>query len=68
MAAVGVPLRTLQEWLGHRDSKTTEVYADYQPSSRESDWAEAAFPSRAISPPPAPVVGISPQSAGDSGQ
>lgn len=31
MAAAGVPLRTLQEWLGHRDYKTTLIYADYQP-------------------------------------
>jgi integrase len=23
MAAAGVPMRTLQEWLGHRDFKTT---------------------------------------------
>jgi integrase len=28
MAAAGVPLRTLQEWMGHRDYKTTLIYAD----------------------------------------
>jgi site-specific recombinase XerC len=33
MAAAGVPLRTPQEWLGHRDFQTTLVYADYQPSA-----------------------------------
>jgi integrase len=27
-AASGVPLRTLQEWMGHRDYKTTLIYAD----------------------------------------
>jgi integrase len=43
MAASGVPMRTLQEWLGHRDLKTTEIYADYQPNARESEWVEAAF-------------------------
>jgi hypothetical protein len=32
MAAAGTPLRTLQEWMGHRDLKTTLTYADYQPS------------------------------------
>lgn len=49
MAGVGVPMRTLQEWMGHRDSKTTEIYADYQPSQREREWVEEAFraPSRA---------------------
>ncbi len=42
-AAVGTPLRTLQEWMGHRDSKTTQIYADYAPSEREREWVEAAF-------------------------
>ena len=31
----GVPLRTIQEWLGHQDSKTTQIYAHYAPSERE---------------------------------
>ncbi len=31
MAAAGVPMRTLQEWMGHRDFKTTMIYADYAP-------------------------------------
>ena len=35
MAAAGVSLRTLQEWMGHRDFKTTLIYADYQPSAHE---------------------------------
>ena len=43
MAAAGVPLRTLQEWMGHRDFKTTLIYADYQPSQRESEYVERAF-------------------------
>ena len=43
MAATGVPMRTLQEWLGHRDLKTTLIYADYAPSAREAEWIEAAF-------------------------
>ena len=28
----GVPMRALQEWMGHRDFKTTLIYADYAPS------------------------------------
>jgi integrase len=36
MAAAGVPLRTLQEWMGHADSKTTQIYADYAPSENEA--------------------------------
>jgi integrase len=43
MAAAGVPMRTLQEWLGHRDFKTTLIYADYAPSEREREFVERAF-------------------------
>lgn len=44
MAATGVPLRTLQEWMGHRDIKTTQIYADYQPDDRrEAELVERAF-------------------------
>jgi integrase len=43
MAAQGVPMRTLQELMGHRDFATTLNYADYSPSAHESEWAEAAF-------------------------
>ena len=43
MAAVGVPLRTLQEWMGHRDFKTTLIYADYAPAAHETEMAERAF-------------------------
>jgi integrase len=43
MAAAGVPLRTVQEWMGHRDLQTTQVYADYAPSEREAEWVERAF-------------------------
>ena len=43
MAASGVPLRTLQEWMGHRDFKTTLIYADYAPSEHEAAMAERAF-------------------------
>lgn len=43
MAGAGVPLRTLQEWMGHRDFKTTLIYADYQPSEHESELVERAF-------------------------
>lgn len=43
MAAAGVPLRTLQEWMGHRDYKTTLIYADYAPRSHERQMMERAF-------------------------
>jgi integrase len=48
MAAAGVPLRTLQEWMGHRDIATTMIYADYCPSGQEGELAEQAFAPRSV--------------------
>jgi integrase len=44
MAAAGTPMRTLQEWMGHSDFKTTLIYADYAPDDRrERDLIARAF-------------------------
>jgi integrase len=44
MAAAGAPLRTLQGWMGHRDYKTTEIYADFAPDPTQGAlWAQRAF-------------------------
>jgi len=43
MAAQGIPMRALQEMMGHRDFKTTLIYAGYTPSAHEAEWVEAAF-------------------------
>jgi integrase len=43
MAAAGVPMRTLQEMMGHRDHATTLIYADYSPQPHELAMVEAAF-------------------------
>ena len=45
MAAAGVPMRTLQEWMGHRDLRTTLIYADYSPGAHEVDLVNGAFSS-----------------------
>ena len=50
MAAAAVPMRTLQEWMGHRDVQTTQRYADYAPSPHEAAFVEAAFGSTATAP------------------
>jgi integrase len=52
MAAGGVPMRTLQEFIGHRDVETTQRYADYAPSAHEAEWVRRAFaPVRPTSDP-----------------
>lgn len=32
----GIPLRTIMEWMGHEDIKTTMTYAHYSPAEREA--------------------------------
>jgi integrase len=49
-AASGVPLRTLQEWMGHKDAKTTEIYADYAPSPHETELVQRAFSPPEVAP------------------
>ena len=43
LAAAGQPLRTIQEFLGHADAKTTQIYAHYAPSEQEVAMVNAAF-------------------------
>lgn len=53
MAAAGVPMRTLQEWMGHRDISTTQHYADYAPCAEEVAMVDRAFggPSAQVAAP-----------------
>jgi integrase len=43
LAASGTPIRTIQEFLGHADSKTTQIYAHYAPSPQEVSLVDTAF-------------------------
>jgi integrase len=44
VAASGqVSIRTLQEWMGHQNITTTQIYADYLPGEREQQQLDAAF-------------------------
>ena len=42
-AAGGAPLRAIQEWMGHRNSQTTEIYAEFLSDGHGREWAERAF-------------------------
>jgi site-specific recombinase XerD len=43
LAAQGVPMRKLQEYMGHVDIRTTQRYADYCPNVEDRDMVEGAF-------------------------
>jgi len=67
MAAAGVPMRVLQEWMGHRDISTTQRYADYAPSQHESDLMERAWASDGgQGPVQGPVLSESDSSSDDA--
>lgn len=53
LAASGTPLRTIQEFLGHADAKTTQIYSHYAPSSNEVEIVNSAFePGASTAPTP----------------
>lgn len=41
-------MRDLQEWMGHRDYRTTLIYADYEPREGESSLVDEASPEQLI--------------------
>jgi integrase len=53
-ASAGVPLRTLQAWMGHADIKTTMVYTHYAPGANEAELVNGVFEARETRPTAAP--------------
>ncbi|MCW2997415.1 MAG: site-specific integrase [Conexibacter sp.] len=64
LAASGQPMRSIQEFLGHSDSKTTQVYAHYAPSAHEVAMVNAAF---AMETPADALAGLGPPRADPRG-
>lgn len=42
-ASEGVPLRTIQEWMGHESITTTEIYASFMPRHEDAAIVSRAF-------------------------
>jgi integrase len=43
MARAGVPVTTIQAWMGHADVMTTSIYMHYAPRANDAATIEAAF-------------------------
>ncbi len=52
LAANGVPPRDLQEWMGHEDIRTTQIYAAYEPREHEIKAVNEAFSEVRLNPDP----------------
>jgi site-specific recombinase XerD len=42
-AGAGIPLRTIQQWMGHESISTTEIYASFMPGHEDAAVVSRAF-------------------------
>jgi integrase len=57
MAAAGAP-RAIQEWMGHADASTTEIYAHYAPDPTDgARLVERAFGAATLLTAPGSAIG-----------
>ncbi|MFN8132623.1 MAG: site-specific integrase [Solirubrobacteraceae bacterium] len=68
LASSGAPLRAIQEFLGHADAKTTQIYSHYAPSEHELGMVNAAFTAeRPRGPAASPAMSGAPVDASELG-
>jgi integrase len=58
MARQGVPVGTIQAWMGHADLATTQLYMHYAPQSHDAAMIDAAFAGTAVQPPTNPSTNL----------
>jgi integrase len=66
LAAAGVPLVKIQEWMGHENAETTRIYVDCRPSVHDAQLMERAFGSHPFGLDKDPVQGPDPDEAQSS--
>ncbi len=68
LAASGRPLRQIQEFMGHADSQTTQIYSHYAPSAHEVQVVNDAFAPDPDGKPEDDLQADDPRAQADAGE